>query len=157
MTPEALDLKRATGELIKGVGGLEAAAEFCRVGKSVLGDNQSPNRPDSFIALDVIADLEPLARERSGWPHVTSALCRRMGGTFVALPERPATTTDIFGLLAALSKKMADTTGLICKAMSDGCMDRDEALAVHSEVDAQIAVAAEMRSLLKSVIEGDGA
>ena len=39
MTPELIDLERATAETIKGVGGLEAAAGFCRVGKSVLGDN----------------------------------------------------------------------------------------------------------------------
>lgn len=70
MTPDTLALKRATAETIKGVGGLEAAADFCRVGKSVLSDNQSPNRADSFIAIDVVADLEPLARERAGWPHV---------------------------------------------------------------------------------------
>ena len=56
MTPELLDLKRATHETIKGVGGLEAAASFCRLGKSVLGDNQSVNKPESFMAIDVVAD-----------------------------------------------------------------------------------------------------
>jgi len=157
MTPDKIALKRAFEAMIRGVGGVEAGAGFCRVGKTKLAEYYSPAMPDRFAPIDVIADLEPLARERSGWPHVTSALCAAMGGTFVMLPERTAQAEDIFALLAALSKEMANTTGVICKAMSDGHMDRDEALAGLGEVDALIAVSAEMRGLLKSIIEGDGA
>lgn len=157
MTPEKIALKRAVEEMVKGVGGLEACAPFCRVGKTRLAEYYSGHMADRFAPIDVIADLEPMARERTGWPHVTSVLCTLMGGTFVMLPERPATTADIFALLAGLSKEMADATGVICRAMADGSMDRDEALAALAEVDQLIAVSAEMRVLLGSIIEGDGA
>lgn len=120
MKPERIALKAATGEMIKGVGGLEAAAGFCRVGKSVLGDNQSLNRDDSFVAIDVVADLEPLARERSGWPHVTQALCARMGGTFVALPEVPSSRADILTLLSTQCEEHGDLTKALCAALADG-------------------------------------
>jgi hypothetical protein len=157
VTPDKIALKRAFEAMVRGVGGVEAAAPFCRVGKTKLAEYYSQQMPDRFAPIDVIADLEPLARERTGWPHVTSALCALLGGTFVVLPERPATAEDIFALLAALAKEMADATGVICKAMTDGHMDSDEARAAVAEIDALIAVAAEMRVLLKTIVEGDGA
>lgn len=155
MTPEQLDLKRATAETIKGVGGLEAAASFCRVGKSTLGDNQSVNHEDSFIALDVIADLEPLARERSGWPHVTRALCRRMGGVFVRQPEVQASGADLLQLLGAHAQESADVSRAICEAVADGKVCATDARRIRVEV----AQAMELLALVDaelSIIEGEG-
>src|SRR4051794_12231853 len=114
MTPELLAIKAATSEMIKGCGGLEASASFCRVGKSALGEYQSINKSECFAPLDVVLDLEPLARARDGWPHVTTALCRAMGGTFVALPEVPLTTSGIHLLLGDLSKEFAEATSAVC-------------------------------------------
>ena len=134
MTPELLDLKRATAETIKGVGGLEAAAGFCRVGKSALSDNQSVNHDASFIAVDVVADLEPLARERSGWPHVTRALCRRMGGMFVPRPDVLATGADLLMLLGRHAQESADVSRAICDAVADGKVCGDDARRIRAEV-----------------------
>lgn len=134
MTPEKLDLKRATQEMIRGVGGLEAAAGFCRVGKSVLGDNQSISKPESFVALDVVEDLEPLARDRDGWPHVTRAMCRHMGGVFVAIPEGRATGADLMGMLARKVKEGADVSSSLCEALRDGEVKPEEARKVRGEI-----------------------
>jgi len=151
MTPDMIALKRATGEMIKGVGGLEAAALYCRVGKSVLGDNQSPNRPDSFVAIDVVADLEPLARERSGWPHVTQALCVRMGGTFVALPEVPSSRADILSLLSTQCEEHGDLTKALCAALADDRWDAPEIAAAkqaaHDVIRSAATILAELDSL----------
>lgn len=155
MTPELLDLKRATAETIKGVGGLEAAAGFCRVGKSVLGDNQSANRPDSFMALDVIAALEPLARERSGWPHVTRALCRRMGGVFVPVPDGRASGGELAELLARKIKEGADVSSALCAALGDGRVEPREARAVRDEIAELMELLALMDAEL-SMIEQEG-
>lgn len=155
MTPDTLALKRATAETIKGVGGLEAAAGFCRVGKSVLGDNQSPNRADSFVAIDVIADLEPLARERAGWPHVTQLLCQRMGGTFVALPDAPVEEVDLFAALSSLSAEFGDVTQAVCAGMADGKFCATDAREINRQLDDVIRVAASMRALCRA-IEGEG-
>lgn len=136
MTPEALALKQATGEMIKGVGGIEAAANFCRVGKSVLSDNQSRNKPDSFVALDVIADLEPLARERSGWPHVTRRLARSLGFELVRTPEGAASGADLFAIVAQHAQVHADILRALTQAVTDGSISPVEARAIRAEIAA---------------------
>ena len=147
MTPESLMLKRATAEMVKGVGGVEAAAEFCRVGKSVLGDNQNINKPDSFVAIDVVACLEPLARERSGWPHVTRALCQRMGGVFVPLPEAMPTGADLMALMARKAKESGDLTAAICAAYADGKLEGHELRSIRGELDQLIEIVVAMREM----------
>lgn len=153
MTPELIDLKRATAETIKGVGGLEAAAGFCRVGKSVLGDNQSVSKPDSFMALDVVAALEPLASERSGWPHVTRALCRANGGVFVRIPEARATGADMWALLARKAKEGADVSAALCEALADGRIDGREARRVRGEIAELMELLALMDAELTTIEE----
>lgn len=154
MKPELLFLKAATAETIKGVGGLEAAAGFCRVGKSVLGECQSINHPERFIAVDVIADLEPLARDREGWPHVTRALCTLMGGTFVGLPEAAITRIDLLGSLARLSQENADISTKLCAALADGVCQPAEASKVRDEVAQGQAVLAALDAQLAAIERG---
>jgi hypothetical protein len=154
VTPEKLNLKRATGEMLKGVGGLEAASGFCRVGKSALGDNQSVNKPESFVALDVIADLEPLARDRDGWPHVTRALAAAMGFVLVKLPEAQATTADLLNLVGRHAKEGSDVSQAVCKALSDGIVRRREASEVRAEIRHQMEVLAAMDAAM-ALIETD--
>jgi hypothetical protein len=144
MKPEAIFLKRATAEMIKGVGGLEAAAGFCRVGKSVLHEAQSINCPDRFVAIDVVADLEPLARDREGWPHVTRALCHQMGGVFVLVPNRIAGREDLIGSVGRLAKEAADVTQTICAAVADGQIDGGEIAAARMQIEEAMAVLASL-------------
>jgi hypothetical protein len=151
MTPETLALKRATAEMLKGVGGLEAAAGFCRVGKTILGDNQSVNRPDSFVALDVIADLEPLARDRDGWPHVTRALAAAMGFVLVKLPEAPATNADLLNLIGRHAKEGGDVSQAVCTSLADGVMRRPDARAIRTEIRQQMEVLAAMDAALAAI------
>lgn len=151
MTPEKLALKRATGEMLRGVGGLEAAAGFCRVGKTILGDNQSQNRPDSFVALDVIADLEPLARDRDGWPHVTRALAATMGFVLVKLPEAQVTNADLLNLLGRQAKEGGDISQAVCTALADGVVRRAEARDIREEIRQQMEVLAAMDAALAAI------
>ena len=156
MTPDNLALKRATSEMTKGVGGVEAGAEFCRVGKSQLADYGNANRADSFVPLDVIADLEPLARDRAGWPHVTQALCRRMGGTFVALPDAPMSASGLLDAMSALSGEFTGATRAVCHGLADGNFCRADAGQLVDELDDLIRVAAQMRALARSIMGGEG-
>ncbi|WP_455156081.1 phage regulatory CII family protein [Sphingomonas zeae] len=159
MTPERLSLKNATAEMIKGVGGVEAAATFCRVGKSTLSDAQSWRRPDVFVALDVVADLEPLARDRTGWPHVTRALCTAMGGVFVPLPEAQATREDLLMLLAAKARESGELTEAAitcCTAVDDNPAVRAAAARrAIKELDDVVAVAMTMRAALETLEGGN--
>lgn len=149
MTPDRIALKRATSDMVKGVGGLEAAASFTRVGKSMLADYGSVNKADCFIPLDVIADLEPLARERSGWPHITQALCRLMDGVFVPLPDAPVTGADLFAKHATLAKEASDVTGAICAGMQDGKWDPEDGAELEKHCDDLLDVVIRMRALAR--------
>ena len=155
MTPERIRLKQATAEMIKGCGGLEASASFCRVGKSALGDNQSVNRPDSFVAIDVVQDLEPLARDRDGWPHVTRALAASMGFALVRLPESLPSDSDLLLLLAKLTKEGGDIASAICAALSDHVVTPTEARETRKQVREQIEVAVQLDAVL-AAIEAEG-
>lgn len=155
MKPEHLNLKFATGDMIKGVGGVEFAASVCRVGKSTLSDAQNPGKPENFLAIDAVFDLEPLARERSGWPHVTRALCAANGGMFVPLPDAPVTREDLLMLLARKARESGELTEAAiacCSNVDDNPAER-RAAARHAikELDEVVAVALEMRVALKSI------
>lgn len=150
MTPEQLNLKRATVEMVRGVGGLEAGASFTRVGKSMLADYGSLNKADCFAPLDVIADLEPLARERTGWPHATQALCKIMGGTFVAEPDVPASNADLLTQLAVLSGEFNDVTRVVCEGLRDGSWGGADGAALEQQLDDVIRVTVQMRAHARS-------
>lgn len=154
MIPERALLKRATVEMIRGVGGLEAGAGFTRVGKSMLADYGSANKADCFAPIDVIADLEPLARERTGWPHVTQALCKTMGGTFVPEPDAPATDADLLSMMSALSTEFNDATKAVCAGLSDGRWCSADSARLERELDDVIRVAVQMRSIARLTNEG---
>lgn len=155
MTPEALALKKATHEMIKGCGGLDAAEPYARVGTSNLSDYYNPNKPNYFVPLDVVADLEPLARAREGWPHVTQALCQTMGGVFVSLPDAPASGSDLLAMMSKLSGEFNDTTGAICAGYSDGVFCAADAEKLERELDDVIRVAVGMRALARSIHGGE--
>lgn len=157
MTPERLTLKRATADMVKGVGGLEAAASFTRVGKSMLAEYGSINRPDCFAPIDVIADLEPLARERSGWPHVTQALCKAMGGTFVPEPDAPVGEADLLFTMSRLSKEFADVTTALCTGLADGRWCERDGAELAAQLEDVIRVTIQMRALARSTSEGASA
>lgn len=147
LTPLKIELKRATGEVIAGVDGVEAAASRCRVGKSVLSENQSVHRGESFIAIDVLADLEPLSRARAGWPAVTRILCRANGGAFVELPDPQDPSGDIHGAAAAHAKESSEITARLFAAARDGKLTR-EAIRKHELIrEAREAVEASVQLL----------
>lgn len=151
MTPDKLHLKRMTAEMLKGVGGLDEATKFCRLQKSTLSDNQSVNKPESFVALDVIADLEPLARDRDGWPHVTRALASAMGFVLVKLPEAPATNADLLNLIGRHAKEGGDISQAACRALADGVVRRPEAREIRTEIRQQMEVLAAMDAALAAI------
>jgi hypothetical protein len=155
MKPERISLKLATGEMIKGLGGLEAAAGFCRVGKSVLHEAQSLNCPERFVAIDVIADLEPLAREREGWPHVTRALCHQMGGVFVPVSAGMPSRADLIGSVGRLAKEAADVTQEICSALEDGKVEAREVASARVQIEEAMAVLATLDRQL-AAMTGEG-
>lgn len=134
MTPEKIALKRAFGDVIKGVGGLDEAARLCRIGKSSLAEQTSVHHAERFPALDVLADLEPLARERSGWPHVLREYARQLGFHVTPIdaadaPERMTPAAH----LAAISREAGDVFAELADAVAGAAMStRDRADVVRA-------------------------
>jgi hypothetical protein len=155
VTPEKRALKRATVETLKGVGGVDAAANYCRPGKSQLSDYGNENRPDSFMPLDVIADLEPLARDREGSPHITHLLCQLMGGVFVAVPDTPVTTGRLLETMAALHSEFSQVTQAVCAGLADHDFCALDAARLESELEDVIRVAVTMRAMARSIKGGE--
>jgi hypothetical protein len=157
MTPEKALLKRATVEMIKGVGGQEAGEGFTRVRRSMLSEYGSPNHPNCFVPIDVVADLEPLARERTGWPHVTQALCRAMGGTFVPEPEAPVTGSDLLTLSSQLSSEFNDAIGAVCAGLADGKWCGKDGERLEGELEQLLRVVVQMRAVARFTNDGASA
>lgn len=156
MTPREIFLKKSFKALIEAVGGVEAAELFCRVGTSSLSLYSSETQPNSFPPLDVIVALEPLARDRAGFPPITSILCRLNGGVFVPTPAVRATGADLWALLARKAKEGAAVSAAMCEALKDGRVDADEARRVRGEIAKLFELLALMDAEL-AMIEGDGA
>jgi hypothetical protein len=128
--------KRVARALIEAVGGLEAAAEFCRLGKSQLSDCCNPNLA-TFLPIDVVADLEALVPA----PIVTRALARAAGGDFVAAPAAPA-ASGWHEALAAVARETGHVTETLLAALADGAVCADEASDIRrliAEARAQLA------------------
>ena len=146
-------LKIKFGELVGRIGGLEAAASFCRVGKSALARYASVVQADAecFAPVDVVRDLEALAGE----PIVTTTLCAMADGVFVAVANAPAGTGDLLGMMSTLSSEFNDTTRAICTGFADGKFCAVDAEKLERELDDTIRVAVNMRALARLIQGGD--
>ena len=146
-------LKIKFGELVGRIGGLEAAASFCRVGKSTLARYASIVQADAecFAPIDVVRDLEALAGE----PIVTATLCAMADGVFVAIPNTPAGTGDLLAMMSALSGEFNDTTRVVCAGLADGKFCPVDAAKLERELDDVIRVAVGMRALARSIHGGE--
>jgi hypothetical protein len=149
LPPAKQALKRASANLVKAVGGVEAAAEFCRVGKSQLANAGSINEPSSFLPLDVVIDLEAITQGTPGWPQVSRFLAARTGHVLVRLPEQVSADALIDGpALAKLAKECGEALGALGRAVANGgSVDASEGRAMRliTELSEVIDVAAKLR------------
>lgn len=99
LSPRQKQHKKLARELIESVGGVEAAATYCRAGKSQLSDYGNVNVV-AFMPSDVVEDLE-----RNSRPVVTTYLARAAGFVLVAIPDALPAEAD---WCAALGDAVAD-------------------------------------------------
>ena len=155
MSPEKVALKLATREMIGGVGGEEASAGFCRVGKSKLNDYHNERHDGFFAPVDVVLDLDRLARGRLGYPPLTRMLCQLQGGDFVERPSVPAGRGDLMTLLAGQSHEMSELTSALLLGLADGRLSGAEARKALGEAQQLAPLLARMIAEL-TVIVNDG-
>lgn len=160
MSPEKVALKLATREMIgqSGAGGELAAPAFCRVGKTKLNDYHNERHEASFAPVDVVLDLDRLARGRLGFPPVTRMLCQLLGGDFIERPAVPAGRGDLMTLLAGQSHEMAELTSALLLGLADGRLSGAEARKALSEAQQVAALSARMIAELTVIVnEGEDA
>jgi hypothetical protein len=95
-------LKTGTRRLVEMLGGVDAAASGCRVGRSMLSDYGNPHHDETFIPVDVALDLEDLL----GAAPVSQALALARG--FDLVPVEPVAPGELAALLARLGRDCAD-------------------------------------------------
>jgi hypothetical protein len=142
-------LKEATRRLIEACGGLDGAAESCRVGRSCLSDNQNEERHESYLAADCIAQLEAAC----GRPIVTEHLASRHRGVLVTLPDAPADLTTWMQTEAAVMKAHAERAVVMADSLADGKLTLAEASDCLRAADAALRELALLRELLRLHIE----
>jgi hypothetical protein len=153
LTPERIADKRAFREIVRGCGGLEAAELNCRVGKSQLARYYDETL-EEFAPLDVVADLEPLARGRAGWPHVTRHRARDLGFTLLDTPVVDNVTCD--GLHEALTSAMRESGEAsvgVLQALADRTVTKDEAKANLAACMEAAEAHLRMHAILKRISE----
>lgn len=138
--------KRAAKALVEAVGGVEAAAEFCRAGKSQLSDYGNANVA-TFMPSDVIADLEALVPE----PAVTRMLARAAGCELLRLPEACSAGGPWAGFVAELAKEMGELVSGVCQDLADdNDLSPQEASRRLSDAADLVRVAVNLEAALKA-------
>lgn len=145
-TPAQRHLKRLSERLIKAVGGVEAAASYCRIGKTQLSDCCNPNVA-AFLPADAVEDLEGAAGE----PLVTRWLARATAHLLVPLPEGPEDEDGLMASLAELTSELGDVARAVCDALKDRQVTPGEAAVAIEQLDELQRAGASLRLKLEAL------
>lgn len=145
------DLKLRSRDLIRANGGLEAASDFTRLRRSALSDAQSRDRADTFLAADVVLDLEL----RSGEPLVTRACAQAQGYMLIAAePLDGAAMRDIVAAAIRSERAGAERSAAVLAAVSDGALTEDEIEALIAASDAALRAERKLNDGLRALRDG---
>jgi hypothetical protein len=153
--PHDLVLKLATEELIAALGGTSSQPAREITYQQRLSDCQGRNT-DAFLRIDEVGRAEDLTVGQPGWPHVTSALCRRQGGVFLRLPDAGAPPSQWSGFVAQLGKEAGELINGICTDLSnDNDVTPEEARKRLADAADLVRVAVNLEAALKARAEQD--
>jgi hypothetical protein len=150
--PDKQALKLASKRLGQAAGGVEAAANYCRVGKSLLSEYGSRNN-ETFMPIDVVADLEAVTHGTAGWPLVTRMLAAEAGCALVELPKPTAPDANWFAQLGKLCSETGDVINRLGEALADGnvCAADVRKLNLLSECDDAIGALVNIRARFEQI------
>lgn len=144
---EGNGLKRATRQLVRGVGGIEAAAGLLGAGHSTVGRWQNRDDRESWINLAAVRQLE----DDGGEALVTAELARLAGGIFVPLPDGSGDETQLAARLLEVMQRVGLVAGSTQAAIADGRCDAAEACAVRLIVAEALAALAQFDGQLAEI------
>lgn len=143
-------------QLIRSVGGVEAAERACGKSKSLFSAYQSPNDARS-IPLRDIETLENLSRGEIGHPHVAHHLARLAGYELVKLPETSASGSDILALLSAAARAKGEADNSVLTALASGQVTKGKAIALIPMLRTNVEIAMQMIAELEAIAGEDAA
>lgn len=133
-------LKDATRRQIKAAGGLEAAADQCRVGRTELSNYQS-NHVSRFMPVDVLAQLMEETRSTELLEALASIVDRA-----IVPPEESG--NDLTGDIASLAEHAAKLFGHFARE----CGKPNQSLETLAALDADLATIVRIGMHARSVI-----
>ena len=155
MAPELQALKRASAALVRAVGGLEAAENFCRLGKSQLSDCCSIHKPDRWLPIDVVRDLEAVTAGTANAPQVSRMLAGIAGHGLIELPGDGDVPADPLALLAEVSREAADVVERLARHGGGGLTAAEvRACDLLAETEQLIAAGVKARALVLNALRG---
>ena len=143
-------LKAATRHLVRAAGGVEHAPT--RVGKSNLSDYGSINKSETYIPIDVVADIEA----DLGDPRVTRALADLAGYDLVPRTGTELAEVDLDRMVSALGSRYGQLCQVVERMEADGIRERHELRAAVESIDALIHVATRKRDAMVRALNGVG-
>lgn len=145
-------LKEASATLIESSGGLNKAAERCRLKKSRLAECTDPAAHEAHLPVDVVLTLEL----SSGARPITEYLASSHGCVLIQLP--PAEARGAWGQnIAAAAKESAEVFAKAAEFLSnDGDICAKEAPELLREVDEALAAFGDLREALVAVLRRNG-
>lgn len=141
---------RAADRLIKAVGGVAPASEFCGKSEAQLSKYSRANYAES-MPISVVEDLEAVSHDIPGHPHVTRYLANRAGYVLFKKPEILATGADLLRLVAEQSKESGEIASALCNALADGKLESHEIADIRTEVADLIRNAVSMDAELEMI------
>ena len=122
---------------------LLVAAENCRVGEKQLSAYANPNLPERQMPIDVVLDLELVAKE----PIVTRHLASRQGWAVFPLPKSKS-NSKWDRHLRGIVKEASEVFLKLADALEDGKLTHNEAMGLLPEVDEAMSEFASLRHSL---------
>lgn len=128
-----LTLKAATRRLIRECGGTDATAQITRVSRASLGNYQNNGLLDTFMPIDVVADLET----DIGQAVVTRTLAECNSGYFTPV-RRAASPGNLTSHLSSTGKEFADVFERAALLSGNGQMSEGHRQTLLREIEEAI-------------------
>lgn len=127
---DLMGLKRASGAVIRAIGGVEAAAGHVRIGRSRLSDCQTPHT-DAFLPIDVAMTLEAVCPDG---PMISAYLARHAGHVLIKLPEARANAGDYLRAIGSIMGGSGSLSVAMATALADRKVDAREAKVLREQI-----------------------
>lgn len=110
-------LALATRRAIEAAGGLDRCSEETAIGRSQLSRCGSVNERDSISIRDGVT-IDLIGQRSEGHPFITKAMCRQLGGVFVALPQAHGEGDGLTLTVVELAGELGDLSDSVRHALS---------------------------------------